>query len=182
MDDRIPSGYRIRQLDHVGMMVRNVDVSEEWYCRVLGAVPFQRVGYDAATNTKMRSPYRHLFMMLGDQRLELVEGPDWRGFNDPDDFSMSPHYAFMVAADALDWYMARFDEIGVRYQGPIVHPPMPVASIYFTDPDSNHLELTVWEGYDLSKGHTDYVHWDELHQPTVPPRPAHIRPDQFAGK
>ena len=72
--------------------------------------------------------------------------------------------------------------MGIAYQGPIVHPPMPVASVYFTDPDSNHLELSAWEGYDLDRGYTDYVRWDDLHQSTVPDRPGHLRPDQFAGQ
>jgi catechol 2,3-dioxygenase-like lactoylglutathione lyase family enzyme len=181
-DGPIPADHQVRQIDHVGMMVRNVDVAERWYVEVLGAVPFERVGYDVNTTTKMRSPYRHLFVMIGDQRLELVEGPDWRGFTRPDDYAMSPHYAFAVTPEALDWYLDRFDAMGIAYQGPIVHPPMPVASVYFTDPDSNHLELSAWEGYDLDRGYTDYVRWDDLHQSTVPDRPGHLRPDQFAGQ
>ena len=88
-DGPIPADHQVRQIDHVGMMVRNVDVAERWYVEVLGAVPFERVGYDVNTTTKMRSPYRHLFVMIGDQRLELVEGPDWRGFTRPDDYAMS---------------------------------------------------------------------------------------------
>jgi catechol 2,3-dioxygenase-like lactoylglutathione lyase family enzyme len=182
MTTDIPARFAFKKIDHVGLMVRNVDVSEEWYTRVLGAVPFARDGYEIGEKTIMKSPYRHLFVQLHDQRLELVESPDWRGFNRKDDFSMSPHYAFAVSPEALDWYMQRFDEMGVKWQGPIVHPPMTVASIYFTDPDSNHLELAAWEGYDHSKAHTDYIHWDDLHQQSDPARPAHIKPGQFAGQ
>jgi catechol 2,3-dioxygenase-like lactoylglutathione lyase family enzyme len=178
----IPSAYQIQKIDHVGLLVRNVDVAEEWYTRVFGAVAFERVGYESDTTVKMKSPYRHLFVQLGTQRLELVEAPDWRGFNRANDFSMSPHYAFAVSPEALDWYIDRFKTLGIAFQGPIVHPPLPVASIYITDPDSNHLELAAWEGYDHAKGFTDYVHWDELHQKADPARPAHIKPGQFAGR
>lgn len=154
----------IRRLDHVGIVVRDVERSEAWYHRALGAKTFARVGFGEDVEMKMKTPFRHVFMMLGEQRVELVEAPDWRGYSKPDDWALFPHYAFMVDTEGLDRYMAHFDEEGIAYAGPIFHPPITSASVYFCDPDGNHLELVVWEGYPRERGKVDVVPWNDLQQ------------------
>ena len=143
-------------------------------------MPFERVGYDVNTTTKMRSPYRHLFVMIGDQRLELVEGPDWRGFR-ADDYAISPYTTRSPSPRRRSTSTRSLRCDGNRLPGPDRAPPTKLDVVYFTD-RSNHLELSAWEGYDLDRGYTDYVRWDDLHQSTVPDRPGHLRPDQFAGQ
>ena len=152
----------IRRIDHVGIIVSDAEVSEQWYVDVLGAEPFLRIGYGEEIECKMKAPFRHVFLMLGEQRIELVENASWRGFARYDDWGLIPHYAFMVTAEGLEYQMQRFREKRVKYAGPIFHPPAPPASVYFCDPDSNHLELTVWEGYPRDQGVVEVVPWNDL--------------------
>jgi catechol-2,3-dioxygenase len=154
----------IRRLDHVGIIVRDVEVAERWYQEALGARSFARVGYGEPTEAKMKAPFRHVFMMLGEQRVELVEAPKYLGFSKLDDWALFPHYAFMVDSDGLDRYIDHFSDLKIRFAGPIFHPPITAASVYLCDPSGNHIELTVWEGYPPEKGKVDLVPWNDLQE------------------
>jgi catechol 2,3-dioxygenase-like lactoylglutathione lyase family enzyme len=156
--------FGLSRIDHVGIIVRNVEVSEPWYREILGAKTFAYMGYEKESEAKMKAPFRHVFMTLGEQRVELVESMNWRGFSKHDDWGLIPHYAFMVSGEGLERYMDHFKKHGVKFAGPIFHPPITAASVYFCDPDGNHLELTVWEGYPYEKGKVDLVPWNDLQQ------------------
>lgn len=161
----VPPEFAVTCLDHLGIVVRDVDAAEEWYCRVLGAEPFQRFGYGPPTEAEQRfmaKRFRHVFMRLGQQRFELVEQPEWHGFNRTDPIQ-APHYGFGVSPAGLDWYIARLKQLGVPCRGPISHPPLPAVAVYFCDPDANHLELVAWEGHEVTPDMFQGVGYHELH-------------------
>jgi catechol 2,3-dioxygenase-like lactoylglutathione lyase family enzyme len=109
----------IKRLDHVGVQVRDVDRAERFYTEVLGARVLFRMGAEP------NDPYgfRHTFLLLGDQRYELVENAGYRAYATPEDKALYPHYAFGVEADRLDACIAWLDEVGLPHDGPVMHPP-----------------------------------------------------------
>jgi lactoylglutathione lyase len=149
----------IKRLDHVGVQVRDVERAERFYTEVLGAKVLFRMGAEP------NDPYgfRHTFLLLGDQRYELVENPGYRAYATPADMALYPHYAFGVDAENLEACVAWLDEVGLPHDGPVMHPPSTAASVYFTDQDGNHMEFVAVTGYprekcELSRG----THWDKL--------------------
>ena len=149
----------IGRLDHVGVQVRDIERAIAFYTKVLDAKVTLQFGRDA------NDPYgfRHSFMQIGDQRYELVENANYRAYATPEDKALYPHYAFEVPAEKLDAAIAWLDELGLPHDGPVMHPPSPSASLYFTDQDGNHLELVARGGYprekcDIGRG----THWDRL--------------------
>jgi catechol-2,3-dioxygenase len=117
---------------HVAVTVTDLDVSEEWYTKVLGVKPV----LDEDTG-----PFRHVVYRVGNTVLGL------HGF--PDLVSKEPfnerrpgldHIGFGAASrDELAEWAARLDELGVAHGG-IVDASYG-SGLSFRDPDNIALEL-----------------------------------------
>ena len=117
---------------HVAVTVTDLDVSEEWYTKVLGVKPV----LDEDTG-----PFRHVVYRVGNTVLGL------HGF--PDLVSKEPfnerrpgldHIGFGAASrDELAGWAARLDELGVAHGG-IVDASYG-SGLSFRDPDNIALEL-----------------------------------------
>lgn len=114
------------QVDHVGIRVRNIDISKAFYTEVLGGELVEEV----------HSPDTQLaFIRCGGTTLELIRKPVY-------DFvpnGVVQHIAFTV--ENLDAEVARLQRAGVQFlsAGPI--PFRGGFIIFFIGPDGERLEL-----------------------------------------
>ena len=119
-------------ITHVAVTVSNLEASEAWYTRVLGAPPV----LDEDTG-----PFRHIVYALGGTLLGLHGFPDLatsEAFNE-----RRPgldHIAFGCAnRDELEKWAARLDEMGVAHGG--IMDAHYGSGLSFRDPDNIALEL-----------------------------------------
>lgn len=137
----------IQTIDHIAIPVRDLDLNQDFYLNVLGLkFKTRRLNPDG-------SP-RQAYVLAG----ENIIGLHLPGIN----AGVSPSSAPRIGVNVSE---QRFAEVGQRlkerdyvYRGPIEHPqgsPLRV-SIYFDDPDGNHLEFCIrrWEPYDECISHT----------------------------
>ena len=119
-------------ITHVAVTVRNLDVSEAWYTKVLGAAPV----LDEDTG-----PFRHIVYALGDTLLGLHGFPhlvSTEAFNERR--VGLDHVAFGVANRAeLEEWVERLDALDVAH-GEIVDAHYG-SGVAFRDPDNIQLEL-----------------------------------------
>jgi glyoxylase I family protein len=128
----VASAPTMPAIAHVAVTVTDLDVSEEWYTKVLGVKPV----LDEDTG-----PFRHVVYRVGNTVLGL------HGF--PDLVSKEPfnerrpgldHIGFGAASrDELAEWAARLDELGVAHGG-IVDASYG-SGLSFRDPDNIALEL-----------------------------------------
>jgi glyoxylase I family protein len=128
----VASAPAMPAIAHVAVTVTDLDVSEEWYTKVLGVKPV----LDEDTG-----PFRHVVYRVGNTVLGL------HGF--PDLVSKEPfnerrpgldHIGFGAASrDELAGWAARLDELGVAHGG-IVDASYG-SGLSFRDPDNIALEL-----------------------------------------
>ena len=128
----------INDLHHLGLTVRDVDVSAAWYADVLG---FHRVGdYTAPDGSRTKAFLRHdgLRVRLGLTRHE-------HGSRDPFDETRVglDHLAFAVSTLAeLDEWAQRFSGAGLACSPVAAANSIPGAAVLvFRDPDNIQLEL-----------------------------------------
>ena len=125
-------GKTFPAIAHVAVTVTDLQASEAWYTKVLGAKPV----LDEDTG-----PFRHIVYSLGSTLLGLHGFPDLASkdaFNE-----RTPgldHIAFGVASRAeLEEWEARLNELGVKHGG-IVDAGYG-SGLSFRDPDNIALEL-----------------------------------------
>lgn len=127
---------------HLGITVRDIDVSEEWYSRVLGFVRAFVEPHDNDTGyaVVLTRPGTGLFL-----------GLDFHANADKQRFGAHrtglDHLAFGLSTRAeLDRWVAHLDALGVGH-GAVIEATQPVAFalIVFHDPDGIPLEL-IWMG------------------------------------
>jgi lactoylglutathione lyase len=117
----------IDQLEHIGVMVEDMDRSVRFYTEVLGLSLVERRHFNTVELA---------FIKVGETELELVAGS--RGYARED--AVVNHIAFRV--HDLDAAMTRLREEGVAFMTP---EPVPVWEgmrvIFFRGPDGEKLEL-----------------------------------------
>jgi catechol 2,3-dioxygenase-like lactoylglutathione lyase family enzyme len=123
---------QIRNIDHLVLRVRNIEVMRTFYCDVLGA---EHIAY--------RPDFAMSHLRVGDCMLDLVEG-EKRGFAPPQDGRLNlDHFCFRVEPfdqEAIVAHLRRHnvplgpirERYGAEGNGP---------SIYLTDPEGNTVEL-----------------------------------------
>ena len=125
-------------IHHLGLTVRDVDVSAAWYERVLG---FSRVGDFAAPDGSRRKVFlRHDGLRT---RLGLTEHRDGPGAAFDETHIGLDHLAFAVASRAeLDVWTQRFSDAGVTFSAVASSNTIPGAAVVvFRDPDNIQLEV-----------------------------------------
>jgi catechol 2,3-dioxygenase-like lactoylglutathione lyase family enzyme len=126
------AGIQIRNIDHLVLRVRDIDVMRAFYCDVLGA---QHIGY--------RPDFAMSHLRVGECMLDLVEA-EKRGLATPEAGRLNlDHFCFRVEPfdkEAIVAHLKRHnvplgpirDRYGAEGNG---------ISIYLTDPEGNTVEL-----------------------------------------
>ena len=128
---------------HLGLTVRDIAASEQWYTQVLGFVRAFVEPHHNGTGyaVVMNRPGTHVFLGL-DHHVDTEPAPFAANRAGLD------HLAIGVDERAdLDAWVAHLDERGVEHGGIVeASEPMPHAVLNFRDPDGIALEL-LWLGH-----------------------------------
>lgn len=153
---------RIQTIDHIAIPVRDLDLNQDFYVNLLGLkFKTRRLNPDG-------SP-RQAYVLAGDN----IIGLHLPGVNAGVSASSAPRIGVHVSQGRFAEAQRRLKEQGYAFSGPMEHPkdsPF-VVSIYFDDPDGNHLEFcirrwaphyecishTVFETRDLSRAVAFYT-------------------------
>ena len=131
-------------IQHVGLTVRDVESSVEWYQRVLGLQrQFEEPHHD--------SDEGGYAVVLGTPDMSLNIGLDHHPANTGDGFDPTrtglDHVCFQVSGtDALDAWATHLDQQGVSNSGVYVMEGTPFSLVTFNDPDGIQLELIAFDG------------------------------------
>ena len=133
---------RIQELHHLAWPVADVERAEQFYTQVLGAQVTRRRTDPELVKTDPRRA-THISIQLGQApRIDLFPQEQPLGAEE----LPHPHVAFDVPPDEFLECARLLTEHGVGHSGPVRQGPPGSASIYFDDPDGNHLEI-VCHGY-----------------------------------
>jgi catechol 2,3-dioxygenase-like lactoylglutathione lyase family enzyme len=146
----------IQTIDHIAIPVRDLDLNQDFYLNVLG------LKYKTTRRNPDGSP-RQTYVLAGDN----IIGLHLPGVNAGASASSGPRIGVSVSQQRFAEVQQKFRTKNYPFIGPVEHPgDVPfVASIYFDDPDGNHLEFctrrqeplcecishTVFETRDLNK-------------------------------
>lgn len=127
---------------HLGLTVRDIDASEDWYCETFGFVRafVEKHDNDTGYAVVLTRPGTALFLGL-DHHHEAD-----RQLFDPRRTGLD-HLAFAVAApEEVHAWAAHLDALGVDHE-PVVETddPMPLAMVLLRDPDGIVIEI-MWNG------------------------------------
>ncbi|MFT4541968.1 MAG: lactoylglutathione lyase [Planctomycetota bacterium] len=114
---------RVLELNHVGLHVTDVERSVAFYRDVMGFEALARPDFD----------FPGAWFALGSGQLHLI-GKRASG----DGRFKECHYSIMV--DAIDDFVARFQELGLEHRGPKSRPDG-VIQVFLLDPDGHEIEL-----------------------------------------
>jgi catechol 2,3-dioxygenase-like lactoylglutathione lyase family enzyme len=138
---------RLRHLDHVTLPVRDLGRARAFYCDLLGAEhvmtideqALQRFGRPPAPDGG-NGAYHVSLLMGGVTRVDLFQ----QRSGQPPQLQGHPHHAFRVSPGAMLRWKRLLEDAGVRTEGPLQLGFPGQASLYFDDPDGNHLELVCY--------------------------------------
>lgn len=127
---------------HLGVTVRDVDVSERWYTETLGLVRafVEKHDNDTGYAVVLTKPGTPLFLGL-----DHHEDAD-RTLFDPRRTGLDHFALAATSADEVHAWAAHLETLGVEHE-PVLEAddPMPVALLLFRDPDGIVIEI-VWTG------------------------------------
>jgi catechol 2,3-dioxygenase-like lactoylglutathione lyase family enzyme len=125
--------FRVEQIDHVALTVRDVEGSASWYERVLG---LERRFEEAWGGTP-------LMVCAGSTCLALFPATTDNPLPRPEhDTIAMRHVAFRVSREGFQQAQERFRELGLPFSfedHTVSH------SVYIADPDGHRLEVTTYE-------------------------------------
>ena len=122
--------FDIEFLDHVAIMVADIDESVKWYKNVLGLKKYQVSKWGAFP----------IFMLAGKTGIAIFPAD-----NEGSDSNAKPHsiridhFAFNVSQDNFELAKKRYDELELSYRFKDHHY---FHSLYTQDPDGHTVELT----------------------------------------
>lgn len=121
----------INGIHHIALNVRDLDRSEKFYTEVMGF----KVTHSFTTGL------RHSMVFTGNSHLALFEAPDLEMDSAIDKLSEDgyQHLAFGTSAEEFESVVARLKEQVQDVEGPVKRGQG--QSVYFNDPDGNHLEI-----------------------------------------
>ena len=134
-----PTGPALSGIQHVGLTVRDVEASAEWYGRVLG---LQRQ-FEEAHHHSDQGGYA---VVMGTPDMSMNVGLDHHPAHDDNGFDPArtglDHLCFQVAdVGALTTWASHLDDHGITHSGVYPMNGMPISLLTFTDPDGIQLEL-----------------------------------------
>jgi catechol-2,3-dioxygenase len=119
----------IAALDHVALNVASLEVSAEWYARVLGFKVFHK--------------WTRTWMIARDGlRIGLFHRPDAVPVVDLDNARAITHFAFVTDASGFERAQTELRTLGVTFEGP--EDTGIANSIFFSDPDGFSVEITAY--------------------------------------
>lgn len=135
-------------VSHLTLPVGDLALAERFYVDILGLTLVRRIDAQAfratlperAAELDGENGPLHLELRCGALELDLFQQAGYRRTQ----LHPHPHLAFEVDADALSRFQARLSAHGVVFDGPRRLGPPGHASIYFTDPFGNLLELATF--------------------------------------
>lgn len=118
-------------IHHVALNVRDLDRAEQFYTEVLGF----------SVTHRFSTGLRHLMMFTGNAHIALFEAPELELDSALDRLSEQgyQHLAFGIAPEAFDPMVASLKKQVDSVEGPVQRGQG--RSVYFNDPDGNHLEI-----------------------------------------
>ncbi|MEE9259207.1 MAG: VOC family protein [Nitrospinaceae bacterium] len=123
---------KIDGIDHIALNVRDLDRAEKFYTEVLG---FQ-------VTHRFSTGVRHIMVDTGNSSVALFEAPDLDTKASIDQLSEKGymHFAFKAPRERFDRIIEELKSKNVIIDdGPVKRGDG--ESIYFNDPDGNHLEI-----------------------------------------
>lgn len=126
---------RVKGIDHVTLVVEDLERSRKFYCDLLGMECVQRPGFE----------FPGMWFQAGDTQIHLIlkhEGSAPAGFPAPDEYSRPGrtfHYAFEVADGEAATECLR--EHGVPLKGNPRMRPDGCFQVFCNDPDGHIVEL-----------------------------------------
>lgn len=129
----------LSSISHVGLTVRDVDASAEWYQRVLRLEPWFQEAHHGSTEGGYT-------VVLKTPDMSLSVGLDHHPSNPGDAFDCTrtglDHLCFRVATvDELHAWAAHLDANDVENSGVYAMDGFPISLLTFLDPDGIQLEL-----------------------------------------
>lgn len=126
-------------INHVGLTVRDVEASSDWYQRVLRLQPW----FQEAHHRSNEGGYT---VVLTTPDMVLSVGLDHHPSNPGDSFDCTrtglDHLCFQVTAlDELHAWAAHLDANGIQHSGVYAMEGFPLSLLTFRDPDGIQLEL-----------------------------------------
>ncbi|MCH8063322.1 MAG: VOC family protein [Chloroflexi bacterium] len=124
------SRINIGRIDHVALVVRDLQTSKKWYGEMFGFESLE---------SSPNSPY------VGNAgvKLALLQIAEGSTFAPPvSQGARACHFAFGADRSTFDSYRARLDDLNMRYEE-LTHSDS--ESIYFSDPDGYMIEVTTYE-------------------------------------
>ena len=122
--------FKINFLDHVAIRAKDIEVSAEWYEKVLGLKRYQ---------VKEWGPFP-LFLLAGKTGVAIFPSnyPELGNKSDSGDVRIE-HFAFNVDRKNFDLARKRYEKLGIEYRfADHTH----FHSLYTFDPDGHEVELT----------------------------------------
>jgi catechol 2,3-dioxygenase-like lactoylglutathione lyase family enzyme len=126
--------HGVQTIDHIAIPVRDLQRNQDFYLDVLG------LKYKTTRRNPDGSP-RQTYVLAGDN----IIGLHWPGVLAGSSTSSGPRIGVYVSPERLAQDCENLKATGHPFRGPIEHgddTPF-VQSIYFDDPDGNHLEFCV---------------------------------------
>jgi len=134
---------QVGAMDHSTIPVRDLALAQRFYCGILGASYFMRVGDEtlrryarAAAARNGEEAYPISGFLGGRTRVDLFRQQSGQ----PPVGVGHPHLAFHVPARRLLQWKEKLEAHGIPTEGPLQLGPPGQASLYFNAPFGNHLE------------------------------------------
>jgi catechol 2,3-dioxygenase-like lactoylglutathione lyase family enzyme len=121
-------------IDHIAIPVRDLNLNQDFYLNVLG------LQYKTTRRNPDGSP-RQTYVLAGDN----IIGLHLPGVNAGASPSSAPRVGVGVSSERFEQVQQNLRAAHYTFKGPVEHPEeAPLAfSIYFDDPDGNHLEFCI---------------------------------------
>jgi catechol 2,3-dioxygenase-like lactoylglutathione lyase family enzyme len=151
----------VTHLAHFTITVRDIRVAEAFYAQIMGADVVRRSWDpdvpDPATTPENPARRRFSQFHLGSVVFDAFQEPEgpWPELRN---LTQHPHFAFEV--HSLQEACARLDKASVPYQWATFTGPG--VEIYFSDPDGNHLEYIISQGYPKDGVKNGEPDWTQL--------------------
>ena len=122
---------KIDGINHIALNVRKLSRAELFYTKVLG--------FEVVSRVTDGTP--HIMVNTGNSAVALFEAPDLEMDQHITQLSEEGymHFAFGASKDQMDITLVDLKKENIEIEGPVSRGNG--TSIYFNDPDGNHLEI-----------------------------------------